>query len=134
MYSPYLHVLVGLVTSSTATNPSANFKDKCTTLANNVKLDYPFTVNVAQYLPPNATIDLAAEGRNATCIEYQMDPYPIPVGVCRFSLKVTTSNTSETYVEVWLPEKWEGRVLTTGNGGFNGCMCLISWATRISTN
>ncbi|KAJ4491011.1 Tannase/feruloyl esterase [Lentinula aciculospora] len=42
--------------------------------------------------------------------------------ICRISLYVSTSNRSGINMEVWLPRKWTGRFLSTGNGGLSGCI------------
>jgi feruloyl esterase len=115
-----LVLLFGLLATGTSL-PSSSFQERCVALAGNIDLDQPFTVNIAQYLPPNATIDYKAEGLNETCVAYNATAYPIPVGVCRLNLRVETTEQSEVYMEVWLPEHWEGRLLTTGNGGLAGC-------------
>lgn len=41
---------------------------------------------------------------------------------CRIEVKITTNTTanSTAATEIWLPEKWNGRLLTIGNGGFAG--------------
>ncbi|KAI0642639.1 feruloyl esterase-like protein [Trametes meyenii] len=41
---------------------------------------------------------------------------------CRVELVVTTNATGGSFAntEVWLPDDWNGRVLTIGNGGFGG--------------
>lgn len=44
-----------------------------------------------------------------------------PVEFCRVSLNVTTSSTSQIYMEAWLPGNYTGRFLSTGNGGLGGC-------------
>lgn len=42
--------------------------------------------------------------------------------VCRIGLRIKTSERSEISFELWLPEKWTGeRLLSTGNGGVDGC-------------
>lgn len=46
----------------------------------------------------------------------------VPVDLCRVSMQISTSNRSGVVAEVWMPEKWNGRLLTTGNGGLAGCM------------
>lgn len=45
----------------------------------------------------------------------------VPVNICRVALHVTTSERSGVVAEVWLPESWNGRLVTTGNGGLGGC-------------
>ena len=41
---------------------------------------------------------------------------------CRLELEITTNVTagSAATTEVWLPDEWNGRSLTLGNGGFTG--------------
>lgn len=51
----------------------------------------------------------------------------VPVDLCRVSLQISTSNRSGVVAEVWMPEKWNGRLLTTGNGGLAGCRSSTSW-------
>ncbi|KAE9389957.1 putative ferulic acid Esterase/Feruloyl esterase [Gymnopus androsaceus JB14] len=41
---------------------------------------------------------------------------------CRIALYVSTSNNSGVNMEAWLPRKWTGRFLSTGNGGLSGCI------------
>ncbi|PVH96131.1 ferulic acid esterase [Periconia macrospinosa] len=94
----------------------------CAALASKIKLDFPFTVNFAQYVPSNTTIDPIAEGTNITCATGTPPAQPIPVAFCRVNLRVETSESSEIYMETWLPDNWKGRTLTAGNGGLAGCI------------
>jgi len=47
------------------------------------------------------------------------------VDICRIVMNVATSENSDTYIEVWMPSgtdsAWNGRVMTTDNGGVGGC-------------
>ncbi|CAI6331577.1 unnamed protein product [Periconia digitata] len=97
-------------------------QNDCSALASKVQLDLPFTVNFAQYVMPNTTIDPTAEGTNITCASGAPPPLPIPIAFCRLSLRVETTESSEIYMETWLPDGWEGRTLTVGNGGLAGCI------------
>lgn len=45
----------------------------------------------------------------------------VPVDLCRVAVQISTSERSGVVAEVWLPESWNGRLLTTGNGGLGGC-------------
>ncbi|KAF1967491.1 tannase and feruloyl esterase [Bimuria novae-zelandiae CBS 107.79] len=115
-------LLVGLGVPALSRSLSS-FENKCQSLAEKIELDYTFNVNIAEYVAPNTTIDLAAEGLNATCAESGANATAsIAVGMCRLNLRVATSKKSEVYMEVWLPENWEGRTLMTGNGGLAGCI------------
>lgn len=45
----------------------------------------------------------------------------VPVDLCRVALQIATSEKSGVVAEIWLPESWNGRLVTTGNGGLGGC-------------
>ncbi|KAJ4416094.1 hypothetical protein N0V82_006938 [Gnomoniopsis sp. IMI 355080] len=55
----------------------------------------------------------------------------IPVDLCRVSLQISTSDRSGVVAEVWLPQEWNGRILTTGNGGLAGCIDYSSIAYTV---
>ncbi|KAL2280137.1 hypothetical protein FJTKL_12750 [Diaporthe vaccinii] len=46
----------------------------------------------------------------------------VPVDLCRVALQIATSERSGVVAEIWLPESWNGRLVTTGNGGLGGCI------------
>ncbi|KAM0421391.1 hypothetical protein ACHAPT_010745 [Fusarium lateritium] len=46
----------------------------------------------------------------------------VSVNLCRVNLQVATSPRSTIKAQVWLPEDWSGRFLSTGNGGLGGCI------------
>ncbi|KAF2706500.1 tannase-domain-containing protein [Pleomassaria siparia CBS 279.74] len=96
---------------------------RCRSLAGGLSIEgYPgIGVTLAQYLPANTTLDPVAEGQNSTCSSWIPIP-PMPVNLCRLAIHVPTSNSSEIVEEVWLPEDWSGRFLSTGNGGLGGCI------------
>ncbi|KAI0349705.1 feruloyl esterase-like protein [Trametes cingulata] len=66
------------------------------------------------YYPANATVDI---GNDYMAINSSALP-----AFCRVQLLVTTNETagSSANTEVWLPDEWNGRMLTIGNGGFAG--------------
>ncbi|KAF2865200.1 ferulic acid esterase [Massariosphaeria phaeospora] len=102
--------------------PNQSFSSRCVALANNLTVPgYAINVNIAEFLPANATIDHAAEGVDATCAAAWPAP-PLPSDICRLVLRVATSNASEILLETWLPEEWNGRFLSVGNGGLAGCV------------
>nr|POF17881.1 putative feruloyl esterase b-2 [Quercus suber] len=51
------------------------------------------------------------------------------VDICRAVLSIQTSYASQTYMEVWLPNNnassWNGRTMSTDNGGMNGCVHYV---------
>lgn len=55
-----------------------------------------------------------------------------PLDLCRITLGITTSDVSEVYMEVWLPNDnttaWNGRTMSTDNGGINGCVAYDDMA------
>ncbi|PSN74730.1 tannase and feruloyl esterase [Corynespora cassiicola Philippines] len=112
--------------------PTTSFSSKCSNLASNLDINHqhPFKVNRAEYLPANYTIDLPSEGWNETCVGWPAPPLPVPI--CRVVLNVETSNSSSFIMETWLPENWEGRTLTVGNGGAAGCIQYPDLAYGVS--
>ncbi|KAI5820797.1 tannase and feruloyl esterase [Pyronema omphalodes] len=42
--------------------------------------------------------------------------------LCRLSLLVNTTTSSQVQMELWLPDDWSGRTSVVGNGGLNGCI------------
>ncbi|KAF9879161.1 hypothetical protein CkaCkLH20_03394 [Colletotrichum karsti] len=46
----------------------------------------------------------------------------VRANICRVAMNVTTSGKSEVVTEVWMPEKWNGRLVTVGGGGLDGCV------------
>lgn len=113
---------IATIAASASVSYATSFQENCESLAESVKLDHPFDVSFVRYIPPNVTIDLVAEGLNTTCAGLSGTmTIPVPVGFCRLSLRIDTSNSSEVYMEAWLPDNWEGRTLMTGNGGLAGC-------------
>ncbi|KAK3676301.1 hypothetical protein LTR78_004052 [Recurvomyces mirabilis] len=51
------------------------------------------------------------------------------IDVCQVTLNIKTSGTANTYMEVWLPNanssSWNGRTMSTDNGGLNGCVHYV---------
>ena len=74
------------------------------------------TRNVLQYVPANAT--LSFPDNVAAC---NRGTQVVAADICRVALSIKTSDRSNITFEAWLPEKWSGRFLATGNGGIDGC-------------
>ncbi|KAI0349703.1 feruloyl esterase-like protein [Trametes cingulata] len=68
----------------------------------------------ATYFPANARVDISN-------VFSSINVTDLPA-FCRVELRVTTNATAGSFAitEVWLPDDWNGRMLTIGNGGFGG--------------
>ncbi|KAI0631073.1 feruloyl esterase-like protein [Trametes polyzona] len=71
-------------------------------------------LTAATYFPAHARVDI-------TNLFSSINTTDLPA-FCRVELKITTNATAGSFAitEVWLPDDWNGRVLTIGNGGFGG--------------
>jgi feruloyl esterase len=126
--------LVGAPASAKSTLPSPykkSFQDKCTSLV----LDNFPNVNwgTPTFIKQGTILNLTEQFPDKTCLLYDGINPQIRNNICRLQVNVATSKTSAVTLEVWLPEDWSGRFLSTGNGGFAGCKfthfyshCLLS--------
>lgn len=71
-------------------------------------------LTAATYFPANARVDI-------TNVFSSINTTDLPA-FCRVELKITTNATAGSFAitEVWLPDAWNGRTLTVGNGGLGG--------------
>lgn len=71
-------------------------------------------LNATTYYAENASISLSAS--LSSLITSSLPAF------CRLELVITTNETagSTAKTEVWLPDEWNGRALTVGNGGYAG--------------
>jgi feruloyl esterase len=58
--------------------------------------------------------------RDPTCGGPGLSP-AVSRATCRVAMYIQTSSKSGVQLEAWLPEEWNGRFLSTGNGGIGGC-------------
>src|SRR5579859_3521753 len=86
----------------------------CSDLMNTLKLDSSVKLILTSAYPDNSTFqDPYSQAYNA--------PAPYLPAFCRVYANISTSPTSATLFEVWMPlETWNGRFLTVGNGGGAG--------------
>ncbi|KAH7099958.1 Tannase/feruloyl esterase [Auriculariales sp. MPI-PUGE-AT-0066] len=68
------------------------------------------------------------QGSPITVPEACVEAWPLPepfvasANVCHVTLSVNTTESSTTLLEMFLPEKWNQRLLGTGTSGFSGCV------------
>ncbi len=106
--SPFF-VLLGLILGVAAAGGSES------TCSNFTLVDIPnVDLTAATYFAANALVNIS----NAYS---SIDESNLPA-FCRVELVITTNATagSSALTEVWLPDDWNGRVLTVGNGGMAG--------------
>lgn len=65
-----------------------------------------------------AGTNISLPGGDASCGLYSQ---VVQVALCRVSLNISTTDRSGVVAEIWMPEEWNGRLVTTGNGGLGGC-------------
>lgn len=116
-----------LCTSATTTMRPFTYLTAVTYLATSVHtLPACVPESFAGALPANATILSAVSlangstyGEGAANPAYPTNPTNLPAN-CALVVNVTTSPSSNTRFGIFLPEQWNGRFLTVGNGGFAG--------------
>ena len=110
-------------------NPSLNnfntaTRGDCSALCNSFSPSN-WAVNNLQcvQLSANQAVDTPNGQANAQC----GDSFTPEVDICKVSMNVQTSGVSSTYMEVWLPQgdDYNGRTMSTDNGGLNGCVHYV---------
>jgi feruloyl esterase len=72
----------------------------------------------------NVAVDTPNGQANSNC----GDSFTPEIDICQVQMNVQTSGESSTYVEVWLPsstDDYNGRTMSTDNGGLNGCVHYV---------
>ncbi|KAH8599910.1 Tannase/feruloyl esterase [Bisporella sp. PMI_857] len=102
------------------TTTTATFDQKCAKLATQLSIEN-LTVSAADFI--TAGTNLTLSGVDPSCLGFGSTTYQIvSANVCRLTATVATSSRSGFEFEVWLPQNWSGRFLSTGNGGIGGCI------------
>lgn len=73
-------------------------------------------------IPSNSTFNYVtkvAEGGTFTDAEANANVTGLPEG-CAVSVKVPTPGNSSYNMAIYMPNKWNSRIITTGNGGYGG--------------
>lgn len=112
--------------TTSAPTASATMSTSCANLCSSLSFDtdyatYPIS---CEAYDAGSTITVTGGQATAGC----GSTLNATVDMCRVTLYFTTSGSSETYMEVWLPNgnetSWNGRTLSTDNGGANGCVAF----------
>lgn len=117
-------------TTSSATSMATNTisSSYCDTICSSLQFsNQTVSVNSCGYYNAGSTVNIT--GGQSVC---GSSAYP-QVDLCRVALSVTTSDTSENYMEVWLPTGWNGRFLATDNKGLAGCKSSYCKRTNVTT-
>ncbi|KAK5136816.1 hypothetical protein LTR08_002112 [Meristemomyces frigidus] len=109
-----------------ATGVSSNITSSstCVDLCSSLSFSSDLTVTpyICQAYAAGDTITVTGGQADVACGTTEV----APVDLCRVTLEITTSFASATFMEVWLPNgnstSWNGRTLSTDNGGLSGCV------------
>lgn len=75
------------------------------------------TLSRLEYVAGGATLQLVDV--DASC---NRPSQLVEANICRIALDIPTSGRSSITFELWLPDEWPGaRLVSTGNGGLDGC-------------
>jgi hypothetical protein len=91
----------------------------CNDFKNTVSFDHNVTIVSSEFVKGDAR--LRFPGVSSSCLRTVTIGAFTSVDICRVIVRFTTSDTSQTEMEAWMPRNWTGRVASTGNGGVNGC-------------
>lgn len=108
--SSLLLLFQALVVLADGDSSSSNSKCSSFTLLGNANA----TVTKTTYYPKGTRVKLSTSMSSLDADDLQ--------DFCRIELTITTNATADSSArtEVWLPDSWNGRFLTFGNGGFAG--------------
>ncbi|KAL3480816.1 Tannase/feruloyl esterase [Aspergillus californicus] len=105
-----------LLVSASRPDKARGFQERCLSLSR--KLIIPEANKIASKIViADSTIQFT--DADPTCGRPSQH---VSVNICRVILQVATSRRSSIKMEAWLPERWSGRFLSTGNGGLGGCI------------
>ncbi|KAJ9156239.1 Carboxylic ester hydrolase [Pleurostoma richardsiae] len=104
------------LTSLLAAVTCQTFDQTCATIGESIAIPNA-TVWFSEYIAGGTNITFPDNDPSCTRPSQVVD-----VDICRIALQVDTSARSNISMEVWLPQNWTGRFLSTGNGGTGGCI------------
>ncbi|KAK1993167.1 hypothetical protein LX36DRAFT_643558 [Colletotrichum falcatum] len=94
----------------------AAFRDDCLALAPEAAVANS-TVKTLEFVTSGT--NLSFPEHDASCNRASQ---VVRADLCRVAMNITTSARSEVAAEVWLPEDWNGRLVTVAGGGLDGCI------------
>ncbi|KAG8166041.1 hypothetical protein KVR01_004593 [Diaporthe batatas] len=110
-------VLAILCLKAGRTSASAAFEQKCSSFdPSSVGIT---NATVTEHVYVGSGTNLSLPDNDPSC---NYNNQVVPANLCRVALQIATSGSSGIVAEVWLPENWNGRLVTTGNGGLGGCI------------
>ena len=89
----------------------SSIEDRCLALKNTLAIKNTTILNV-QYVSAGSNISTAGSCQSSATVT---------VDACRVYAVTNTTDKSAVHFEMWLPDKWYGRFLASGNGGLAGC-------------
>lgn len=102
------------------TSASAAFQQQCTSFdPSSVGLA---NATVTEHVYVESGTNLSLPDNDPSC---NSKSQVVPVNLCRVALQIATSGSSGVVTEIWLPENWNGRLVTAGNGGLGGCKAVV---------
>ncbi|KAJ5716181.1 hypothetical protein N7493_008092 [Penicillium malachiteum] len=99
-----------------ATSSQDDFQTKCSHFYDKINLPH-VQVNFAKYIPGGTNLTLVDNPPSCEASSQE-----VSVDLCRVAMAVNTSSTSQITLEAWFPREYNGRFLSTGNGGLSGCI------------
>ena len=124
LYLGLLTCLAIYISQSVSVHIRNRFQKKCLSFAPEAHV-FNSTRQVLEYVP--AGKNLTFPHNDPTCMR---PGQLVATDLCRVALSVPTSNRSSITFEIWLPQKWSGRLLGTGNGGLDGCWYYLNALTE----
>jgi feruloyl esterase len=122
-------VTITSLASTYATLPSTMALTDCSSLCSSLTSfnNWDVTPQTCTQVYANQTISTPTGQSTVGCAAN----FTSTVDFCWVTLNVKTSGIAETYMEVWLPNgnsTWNGRTMSTDNGGLNGCVHYVDMA------
>ncbi|KAH8669157.1 feruloyl esterase B [Xylariales sp. PMI_506] len=114
-HSLVLSVLLGLLGASAAADTDS-FEAACAAFGDKINIEN-VTFGFTEYVPAGSNISLT--DIPSVC---QTTAQQVAVDLCRVYTNVSTSDRSGIRLESWFPRTYNGRFLSTGNGGLAGCI------------